>query len=185
MVAVIVFFGTFEYSQGVSQQKDTIAIGVVSIRKIFQECKRNVEYRKGAKEEEEKIIAELEQLKAEISAAEAGLKTLKTDSPEFVSRRKELMTKQACLQAQREFYKDQLELKDKRWTEDLYNDIIKITETVAKEKGLDVVFEKDEVILPAESTNELMLAIRTHKLIYSGGCVDISGDVMKRLDTEN
>jgi len=52
-------------------------IGVVSVRKVFTNCKRNEKFRAESKIEQEKAIAELQQLRAEIKAAEAGLETLK------------------------------------------------------------------------------------------------------------
>ena len=75
-------------------------------------------------------------------------------------------------------------MQDKRWTEKIYQDILRITGEVAAQRGLAMVFAKDEVEFPATSANELMLAIRTNKLLYSGGCVDITGDVMAAFDAE-
>ncbi|MHC4659415.1 MAG: hypothetical protein ACYS83_09625 [Planctomycetota bacterium] len=46
-----------------------------------------------------------------------------------------------------------------------------------------MVIEKDEVEFPALSVDSAMLAIRTHKLLYSGGCQDITNEVMARIDT--
>ena len=47
-----------------------------------------------------------------------------------------------------------------------------------------MVVEKDEVEFPALSVDGAMLAIRTHKLLYSGGCLDITDEVMAWLDKE-
>jgi Skp family chaperone for outer membrane proteins len=55
---------------------------------------------------------------------------------------------------------------------------------VAKEKGLDIVLEKDEPEFPLSNYTELMTVISTHKVLYSSGCVDISDEVMARLDAE-
>jgi len=95
---------------------------------------------------------------------------------------KELLEKQAKFEAQQQFYKQQIELKDKRWTEQLYKDILRETCEVAKQKGLDLVLERDEPELPALSAFDLMTIIRTHKLLYSGGCLDITEEVMGRID---
>ena len=97
---------------------------------------------------------------------------------------KDVFTKQAQIQAQEEFYKQQLALKDQRWYEALYADIIKEIGKVAGRKALTAVFEKDEIDLPAANINELMLAIRTHKLLYNGGCLDITDEVIAKLDAK-
>ncbi len=134
--------------------------------------------------ERDSIEKELDKLSKEIEADKAGLKTLKQGSSDHMAQVRQVMTKQANLQAQQEFYKQQIGLKDQQWTEQLFKDILLQTGEIAKEKGLDLVFEKDEIELPAASASELMLTIRTHKLLYSGGCLDITDEVMARLDKE-
>jgi len=183
IAGAVVLSLAYEYSQAASKSEQLQSkIGVVSIQRVFQQCKRNTEYREETDVEQEKIIAELDKLSKEIEAERAGLKTLKTGSSDHLALMKGIFEKQAKLQAQREFHKQQITLKDQRWTEQLYQDILRITGEVAKQKGLDLVFEKDEIELPAASANDLMLTIRTHKLLYCGGCLDISDEVMTRLD---
>ena len=88
------------------------------------------------------------------------------------------------MQAQQKFYEQQLELKDQRWTEELYQDILKATENVAKEKVLTLVLENSTVELPALNGQDLMMTIRTNKVLYSGGSVDVTDEVMKRVDSK-
>ena len=160
------------------------AIGVVDVRRIFQECKRNANYRQEAEQEQGKIIAELEALSREIEDEKARLQTLKIGSDDYLASAKEVLENQAKLQAQQEFYKQRMGLKDQQWTEQLYREILVAASEVAEQQGLPLVLEQDEPELPALSATELMMAIRTHKLLYSGGCVDISNEVLARLDTE-
>jgi len=160
-------------------------IGVVNVRKIFQDCKRNAGYREEVVAERGRIVAELDGLSREIEAERAGLKALREVSDDYMASMKEILEKQARLQSQQEFYKLRGEYKEKRWTEGLYKDILRATGEVAKQRGLDLVLEKDEVELPAPSANELMLTIRTHKLLYSGGCLDITDEVMARVDEQD
>jgi Skp family chaperone for outer membrane proteins len=186
-IALLVSYAYSKANPAVTKADKTASappkIGVVCIRRIFQDCQRNAKYKEQATNEQDKAIAELERLSKEIDNEKAGLRSLRTGSSDYMARVKEILEKQASLEAQREFRKQQLELQDQRWTETLYGDILRITGEVAKQKGLDMVFDKDEPELPAPTANELMLTIRTHKLIYSGGCVDITADVIERLDT--
>lgn len=165
-------------------QLSSFKVGVVDVEKVFQQCKRNAGYREQAQAEQEKIIAELEKASREIEAEKAGLKALKPESDDYLEMMKQTFQKQASLQAQQEFYKQQMALKDQRWTEQLYVDILSIVEEVAGQKGLDMVLTKEQVQLPAPSINELMMVVRTHKLLYSGGCIDITGEVTAKLDAK-
>ena len=182
--AVVLSMGAELRSAGSKADIPDSRIGVVSIRKIFQDCKRNAKYRQEATAEQDKVIAELEKLSKEIEAERAGLQTLKAGSDDHLALMKEILAKQANLQALQEFHKQQIALKDQKWTEELYKDILREVREVAEQKSLDLVFEKDEVELPALSANELMLTIRTHKLLYSGGCLDVTDEVTARLDGE-
>jgi Skp family chaperone for outer membrane proteins len=184
MSAVVLLVG-YQYSQAKPESETPgPKIGVVSIRQIFQDCKRNVKYRQEATVEQDEIVAELEKLTKEIEAEEAGLKALKAGSSDHLELMKVILEKQASLKARQEFHKQQLALKDQRWTERLYMDILRKAGEVAKQRGLDIVFENDEPELPALSGQELMMAIRTHKVLYSGGCLDITEEVMNRVDEE-
>jgi Skp family chaperone for outer membrane proteins len=197
LIAAIVLFTGYQYSMAKSKtdtepdakkevkNSDTASskIGVVSVRKVFENCKRNEKYREEAKAEQNKIIADLDKMKADIDAGKAGLKTRKEGSNDYMALVKEVLEKQASYQAQQEFLKQQIELKDQRWTEQLYKDILKIVQRIAQDKGFEMVFEADEPQFPSASVNELMLSIRTHKLLYSSGCMDITDEVLAILDT--
>jgi Skp family chaperone for outer membrane proteins len=158
------------------------AIGVVSIRKIFRDCKKTAEYREQTNAERQQLNVELGKLDNEIKAQREGLKTLKVGSENYMAQVRELLQKQANLQAQQEFHKQMFSLKDQQITEAIYKDILRITGEIAKEKGLDLVFEASEPELPATSPTELEMSMGTHKLLYGGGCVDITDEVTKKLD---
>ncbi|MHC4641966.1 MAG: OmpH family outer membrane protein [Planctomycetota bacterium] len=166
------------------RKADMPAMGVVSIRKIFRNCKKTAQYREATNAERQKLSAELVKLDNEIKAQREGLKTLKIGSENHLAQVKEILQKQASLQAQQEFHKQQLSLKEQQLTEDIYKDILRITSDIAKQKGLDLVFEASEPDLPASSPTELELSMGTHKLLYGGGCLDITEEVITRLDSE-
>ncbi len=157
-------------------------IGVVDIRNVFENSKKNDSYRKSADAEQQQIIAELDKMNKEIELAQAGLNTLKPGTKDYEDEAKAVIEKQANLQANQEFYKQTLSRKDQKWTEDVYNEILRLTAEVAQQKGLDLVLEKNVPMSPAMNANELMLNIRTHKVLYSDGCEDITNEVMARLD---
>jgi Skp family chaperone for outer membrane proteins len=170
------------HSMTLAKQKAAGKIGVVNMRKIFQDCKRNVKYREASTAEQDKIMTELEKLSKEIEAEKLGLQALKTESDDYLTAVKGVLTKQAKLQAQQEFYKQHLELKDQKWTERLYKDILKTTGDVAEAKGLELVLEQEEPEFPASSANDLMMTIRTYKVLYSGGCENITGEVIAKIN---
>lgn len=186
LVGAIVLFSGYEQSLAAKKSRaaSEVKIGVVGVKQIFKDCKRNAKYREEAKAEYERLAGELKKLEADIEADKAGLATLKAGSSDHTKQIKEILVKQSTLQAHQKFYERQLELKEQRWTEELYQDILKVTEEVAKEKGLILVFENSRVELPALSPQDLMMTIRTNKVLYGDASVDITDEVMKRVDSK-
>jgi len=187
LVAAILLFIGYERSLAISTSesgKINLKVGTVSVLRILKDCKGNAKFKEEATIEQNKMVAELDKLKAEFEAEEAGLRTLKNGSNDYMTQVKEILTKRANYQAQQEFYKRQIELKEQRWAEDTYKNILRITAEVAKQKGLDLVLEMDEPELPAPNYNGLMTILSTHKVLYSAGCPDITDEVMTRLDAK-
>ena len=184
-VVVILAMAPTSNKRGQAQSKgDTPSskIGTVSVLKIFRNCKRSAAHRNEILSEQNRIRAELQELSKDIEAQEAGLRAFKQDSSDYLAQRKELIDKRASLQAQQDFNKEQAVLKEYKWSKELYNDILQITSELAEQKGLDLVLEKDEIDVLALSVNQISQTISTHKVLYSGGCVDISDEVVARLD---
>jgi Skp family chaperone for outer membrane proteins len=162
---------------------EKVRAGAVSIRKIFRDCKKSAKYRQESNAERKRIDAEWNKLDSEIKAQQAGLQTLKNGSENYMTQVREVLEKQGSLKALEQFHKQQLAFKEQRVTEEIYTDILRITAAVAKQKGLDLVFEISAPELPASSPTELELSMGMHKLLYSNGCVDITGEVMTVLDS--
>ena len=186
MVLIIIMSG-FIVSTGAVRAADNkcLKIGVVSVRKIFQDCKRNTKYRQEMTAERDKIEAELESLSKDIDAGKSKLKMLKQGSADYLSGTKDVIEKTASLQAKQEYFKRQMDMREQTVVEQLFKDVIKATGEVAKEKGFDLVLEKSEPDLPAANTNELTLTISTHKVLYSSGCEDITDAVMAKVDANS
>ncbi len=184
-VCAVVLFAGLQYSQAQPKtDKPSSKIGIVSVRKAFRNCKRNSKYREQAIAEQTKIKAEEEKLSKEMEAQEAALKALKGGSSDHLAQYKELLEKRAALEVQRQFNNQQRALKDRQWTEELYKEILRHTREIAQQKGLELVLEVDEPEFPVESGDELMMTLSTHKVLYSEGCLNLTDEVVARLDAQ-
>jgi len=164
--------------------KPGLKIGVISVWKIFEDSTRITKYRQEALGDQQRVGAELDRLAKEIEVGRAGLKTLKPGSSDHLTLVREILQKQSKHETQQEYYKLQMALREQRMIEGLYEDILRETNEVAKQKGLDLVFEKSQPRFPARGTKELELVMQTHKLLYSGGSLDITYEVMARVDAK-
>ncbi len=171
-------------SRAESKAEANLKVGVVSVRTVFRECKRNISYRQDAVAEYNKAMVELEKLSKELEADEAGLKTLKVGSSDHLKQYQQILEKRAILEAQQQYHKQHRALKEQQRTEYLYEEILQITKDLAEQKGLDLVLEDDEPEFPVASADELVMTINIHKVLYSAGCLDLSNEVIARLDEE-
>jgi Skp family chaperone for outer membrane proteins len=183
VLAVLLTVG-HESNGKVKSSSITPKVGFVRIRTAFMGCNRNAEHQKKLSDEQKKILTELEKLSKEAEALNADLMTRKPGSSDYSRLTLEIMDKKAQLNARREFYQQQLMLKDQQWTEQLYKEILEAAEKVAKANGLDMVLAKEEIDFPTETQTELMLAIRTNSLLYSSNDFDITKEVLKQLNSK-
>ena len=165
--------------------KGPLKIGVISVQNIIKNCKKSENYRAEVAAEYNKTKAQLDKLAREIEAETEGFKALKTGSDDYMAMMKEVLMKQSSLQAQEKFYDQQMAFKNQEIIGQLYKEILDKTKKVAEQKDLDMVLENSEPELPAPNSTELNLIIKSHKLLYSGRCVDITDEVMAQVDAGN
>jgi Skp family chaperone for outer membrane proteins len=186
-VLLIVLSG-FIVSVGADKAPDNkyLKIGVVSVRKIFQDCKRNAKYKQDMTAERDQMENELDTLSKQIEIGKNSLKKLKPGSADYLSGMKDILEKQGTLQARQEYFKRQMDMREQVVIERLFRDVVSATGEVAKNKGLDLVLEKSEPDLPAANSNELTLVISTAKVLYnSTACEDITDAVMAKVDANS
>ncbi|MFA5423810.1 MAG: OmpH family outer membrane protein [Phycisphaerae bacterium] len=173
----------FEGGAAKSESGQGLSIGVVSVKRIFDESKKYSRFRDDMTAEQERVLAELEKARADIEAERAGLKTLKQGTTEYMGRVKVMMEKQAKLTAEQEFQKQQLALKERQLIEQMHTDIVRITGEVAQKRGLDLVLENSEIELAEVSDDMLVMSMLMRTVMYSSGCVNITDEVMKEIDS--
>ena len=158
-------------------------IGVVSMLRIIQERAREDKQMGEIMAERSKARAELGEMAREIESEEAGLKTLKPGSEDYTKQLEQLMEKKLRLESRRESPDRLAMLRQQIWTQRTFNKIVQVSRQLASEKGLDLVLSKDEPEdLP--SGEGFMTGMGTQKVLYSGGCVDLTDEVRARLKAD-
>ena len=180
VVMALVFNG--DTAKSIPDPAGQVSIGVVNVKRIFDESKKNSAFKEEMTNEQEKVLAQIEKARADIEAEQAGLKTLKPGSSEYMGQMKILMQKRANLTAEQEFQKQQLTLKERQWIEQLYSDIIRITGEVAQSRNLGIVLENSAINLEEVPDDMLVMSILMRNVMYANGAVDITDEVMNQLD---
>jgi Skp family chaperone for outer membrane proteins len=180
VVAALIYDGNVAESK--SEPAGSVKIGVVSIKRVFDESKKYASFEEEMTSEREQVLAQLEKARADIEAEKAGLKTLKPGSTEYMGQVKVLIEKQAKLDAEQEFQQQRIVVKRRQWVEQMHSDIVRTAAEVAKKRGLDLVLQNSEIDIAGVPDDMLVLSILARTVMYAGGCVDITDEVMAQLD---
>jgi Skp family chaperone for outer membrane proteins len=181
VIGVVALLATFEYSGAAQSGAAASNVGVVSIRTVFDRTRQQAQYQTKAVAKRARDRAQLEGLAQEVKGAEEEMSTHRQGTPEYLKLMQNVIQKRAQLEAQQEYLKQQTMLENKLWMEKLYEQTLKIVTALAREKGLELVLERTEPSFPI-SSDELMATFSTHKVLYAGGSVDLTNEVISRLD---
>jgi Skp family chaperone for outer membrane proteins len=128
------------------------------------------------------VLAELDKYKAQIDALRADLNTRKQGSTEYNDLAQQIIEKSAIAEAKKDYMQKSLLAENKDIMEKLYIDILAAVKEVCEEKNIEMALDRDEVKLPAANSTELSGVIQTHKVLYHAPNLDITKDVITKLD---
>jgi len=167
-------------------------IAIVSVREVFDNCAFKTETEKNLSAEGDKRFGDIKKLEQDIDADKNALTKLKEESPEYMMALKAVMMKQAQLEAEKDFYQQDLTLKEMHGKEIIYRKILEAIAEVAKEKGYNMILNRDDNYLnqpesspAAQNPTDLILTTKTHKLLYYDKDYDITQDVLIVINTKS
>lgn len=157
-------------------------IGIVSVGRALRNCQATIKFKTKAIAENKKMATEENRLSQESKALADSLKAYKPNSSDYNERLQEMVQKQSQLKALQEINPRRRVLTQMQWTQNLYQEILRITKALAAEKGLNLVLGADEPEFPFQRYEELVMTLSTHKVLYNDGCVDLTNEVIAQLD---
>lgn len=170
---------------GTRAQQDQVQplsrVGVVNVMKIMQDCKRNADHIAESQAEAKKLNRQLLALDKELDLEKAKLKTFLPGTDDHLEQAKRVGSQQVHLKVLQEHYLQKAQAQERDWQELLFKDVLAAAQKTAEARGLDMVFNRSEPEYPIPA-DRLFMAISTHKLIYSRGCIDITDEVIAEID---
>ena len=159
-------------------------VGVVDVTRVLENSQRHKAWQQKMEQEQAEARTEFEQLRQELETLDGNIQRRTRGSEEYIRLTGEFMQKKAMLDAKTAFYEDKVTAQMQRWTEDLYQVLMRVVERVAQQKGIDLVLATEQVDMPAPSLRDFMLTIKTKKILYSNSKLDITAEVLAALDNE-
>lgn len=182
-VAVLVLLGAYQQGKlDAAAEIKPAKIGVVNVTQVLENSVRNKKWQEKMQQEQTDTKNDFNKMRTELEAIQANLKLRTPGSEDFLKLQKEMIQKKAMLEAQNNFYQDKVTFEIQRWTEELYQELLKVVSDVAKDKGLDMVVADESLDLPAPSLQDFMLTVKTRKLIYHNSQYDLTAEVLAAFD---
>jgi Skp family chaperone for outer membrane proteins len=157
-------------------------MGIVHIEKALQNCQATAKFKERTAAENKEMAGEEGRLSGEIQALRESLKALVPSSSDWLAQYKDMVQKESELKALKDFNPQLRAMRIHQWTERVYPEILRITKELAAKKGLALVLAAEEPEFPMPRYEETVMTLRTHKVLYSGGCVDLTSEVIAELD---
>ncbi len=160
------------------------SVAVVNIAEVSEKYQRTADLEARFEQVRQKLNEERESLRGRIERATRSLQEeLKPGTSEFRERRKELAMLEAQLQYFVESEGKQIEQELAESLRSIFNDIHAMVRVIAEEKALDIVLVADRMPDgPAENTTQVRQQIVLQKVLYWTPKVDITADVVSRLN---
>lgn len=161
-------------------------IGTVDIQAVSEQCNATKAYSEKVKTEIQKLTNEEDKLNTTIKLLQADIDSgaLKIGSQEYFDKYRDLRGKEAELKNLQDYNQQEQGLKTQLWKMDLYKKITTIANNLGKEKELYLVLAVEEPDLSPQRADDFANVVRSHKVLYSGGCLDLTKEVIEKLNQQ-
>jgi Skp family chaperone for outer membrane proteins len=183
LVIALVVLGAYQHGKLNAESAVAPAkIGVVNVTNVLENCKKHKQWQEKMQTEQSEMKAQFAKMEEDLKALEANLKLRNPGSEDYLKLLGELTEKSALADAKQKIFQDKVTAEMQRWTESLYQEMLKVVEEVAKAKGLDMVIADELLDLPSPTLRDFMLTIKTKKMLYYNMNYDLTGEVLTALD---
>lgn len=182
-VAALVLLGAYQQGKlDADSEVKPAKIGVVNVTKVLENSVSNKQWQEKMQQDQTDTKNQFNQLRTELEAIQANLKLRMPGTEDFLKLRQEMVEKGAMLEAKNKFYQDKVTFEMQRWTEELYQQLLKVVADIAQDKGLDIIIADELLDLPSPSLQDFMLTVKTRKLLYHNSQYDLTDEVLTALD---
>ncbi len=158
-------------------------VAVCDVAKVFNNYQRAKDLTAEFEQRRRRIKVEDDRRDARLKQLQATLSALKPGSKEHETRLAEYMKASIERQVWRKMQEELAIRQHRRLTEEMYKEILRAVDAVAKERGFDLVIYLENVPIASASTSELLNKIAQRKVLYHDPRIDITQTVLQRVNS--
>jgi Skp family chaperone for outer membrane proteins len=128
------------------------------------------------------IQDEREKRQRVIDGIKLRLEGLKKDSPQYEKDLNEMQRLTIDLSSWMQFQEQLIFREHFRMTKDMYTEVLRAVEKVAKDRGAQIVLDRQRQDVDAESNEDLLRQMETRKVLYGDDAIDLTEAVLSRLN---
>jgi len=155
-------------------------VGTCDIVYVFNNFQRASDLKKEFEARGRDLQSEAEKRRKAIETLASELQGLKEGSKEFDQRLSEMQRLDIEFEAWKKLQDAQLKRDHYRLTREMYDQLLKAVDGVAKERGFDLVIFNEPREIRSSSEEELLQQIAQRKVLYADGRIDITAAVLDR-----
>ena len=159
-------------------------VGVCDVVVVFNEYQRAKDLTLRLNERRDALRAENEKRGKAIDVLRTELEGLKAGSKEYEQRLNEVQRLTIERTAWLQFQESLIMRDHQRLTREMYEQILRMIQTVAEQQGFLMVLQRDKESLDSQTTQELVQKIASRKVLYNHASVDITDGVLARLNDQ-
>lgn len=178
----LVFLGHLRAQTAGPTTGPEVRVAVCDMQEVFNEYARAKDLAAQLRDKRQALAAEDDQRGQAIDALQVELGGLKPGSAEYEARRAEADRLRIDRATAMQFAELSLRREHCQLTIEMYGEISKVLADVAREKGFNLVLYRDGNLVETDQPLELMAQIANRKLLYSDDSLDITADVLARLN---
>jgi len=158
-------------------------IAVIDVVRLYGEYERQKDLGDEMYGLNERMQNEEQRRRGQIDSLQATLDAMNYTDSTYTERQREMLQMQIDYKNWGELMQADMAREVGLWTRRIYDEIQQVAEEVAQRKGIDIILYKDQPELIGFDPEVVREQIRQRKLIYSNPAVDITQELLDKLNT--
>jgi len=157
-------------------------VGVCNVGEILNNCQKTKDLTMTLKKQSIEVQNEAKKRKEEIKNLAKALEKLAPGSEAYALAEAEVQRRTFQSEAWLKFEQDKSMRKHRKLTREIYSDVQKAVNAVAKQRGFKVVLHQQRGALQARRVADMFREISLRTVVYSDQTVDITASVLSALN---
>lgn len=159
------------------------SLAVLDVARVFEQYEMTRDLERLFDEQRRALAAEADKRRESMDQMRRALAAFDPASEDFARREQELVKAEVDFQVWSTYEERRLKNNHKNWLMHIYRNTQSVVADVAKSRGFDLVITYDRLADDAPDSTTLRQQILLQKVIYHSDRVDITEDVLKKLNS--